>query len=372
LNLEHGKSITTPHKIKVLLVDDSPLVLAVLKRILLPSPVIEVVGTARHGKEAMELIPRLQPQVVCTDLHMPVMNGLQLTREIMAKDPRPILVLSVSVEEGSNNVFKLLEAGAVDVYSKPHGGVDGLSPEFANKLVRKIRIVAGVRAIRRTTRTKAARPPEAPPPMSAVDWENPVSIVVIGASTGGPQALQTILSKLPANFPIPVVCVQHIAEGFLQGLVEWLAPQCSLHVTMAAAGEIPTQGNIYFAPEGTHLRLDDKGAFVTAVEPSFDSHRPSVTIAMQSAARAYGKGTAGILLTGMGDDGALGMRAIAEAGGLTIAQDESTCAVFGMPRQAIELGAARQVLSPTGIAEVLKRGLHNRREPRTASGGSFQ
>jgi two-component system chemotaxis response regulator CheB len=345
-------------KIKVLLVDDSTIALTVLQRILSVSPEIEVVGTARNGKEALQMIPRLQPRVICTDYHMPVMDGLQLTREIMANFPRPILVVSVSAEEGSANVFNLLEAGALDVLRKPFGGLKAHSQEIAHNLIQKIKIIAGVRVFRKAL--PATAPPAAAPPLprpTVLKAGGSLRLVVVGTSTGGPPALRTILSGLPASFALPIVCVQHISEGFLPGLLEWLAAECRMQVRLAGAGEKPLPGIIYFPPEQHHLQFDQKGRFVTSQEPPVDGHRPSVSLTMQSAAASYGPGVLGILLTGMGKDGAEGLLDIARAGGITIAQDEASAVVFGMPKQAIEIGAAKYVMSLTEVANTLRNGV---------------
>jgi two-component system chemotaxis response regulator CheB len=178
-------------------------------------------------------------------------------------------------------------------------------------------------------------------------------MVAIGASTGGPQALQTILAQLPANFPVPVVCTQHMSDGFLQGLVNWLASESQLQVKIAQVGELPSPGAVYFAPERSHLELDARGRFSYSMSPLVDGHRPSVTVTFKSIANFYGRATVGILLTGMGRDGATGMQAIAQAGGLTIAQDEKSSVVFGMPKEAIALGAAQHILPPQEIAPLL-------------------
>jgi two-component system, chemotaxis family, protein-glutamate methylesterase/glutaminase len=350
----HNKS----KKIRVLIVDDSPVALTVLKKILASSPEIEVVGTAKHGREALELIPRLRPGVICTDYHMPVMNGLQFTREVMATNPLPILVVSVSVEEGSANIFNLLEAGALDVFPKPFGGLAAHSPESARNLIQKIKILAGVRVFRKApplTSARAATPPVPKP--TALKPKGPLRLVVIGTSTGGPPALRTILSGLPASFSLPIVCVQHISEGFLPGLLEWLAAECRLRVTVARAGDKPLPGTIYFPPEQTHLLFDQQGRFVASQEPPKDGHRPSVTLTMRSAAVSYGSEVLGILLTGMGKDGAVGLLDIARVGGVTIAQDEASSVVFGMPKEAIALGAAQHIMSLTEVAEALRNGL---------------
>jgi two-component system chemotaxis response regulator CheB len=344
-----------PQRIKVLLVDDSPIALTVLKKILASCPEIEVAGTARNGQEALQLIPKLQPRVICTDYHMPVLNGLQLTREIMANFPRPILVVSVSAEEGSANVFNLLEAGALDIFPKPSGGLAAYSPEIAQNLIKKIKIIAGVKVFRKNlppTAPRAAAPPLPKP--ATLKFEGPLRLVIIGTSTGGPPALRTILAGLPASFPLPIICVQHITDGFLPGLLEWLALQCRMQVRVAAAGEKPLPGIIYFPPEQHHLQFDPQGRFVTSQEPPVNGHRPSVSLTMRSAAASYGPEVLGILLTGMGKDGAEGLLDIARAGGITIAQDEASSVVFGMPRQAIELGAAKYVMSVTEVADTLR------------------
>jgi two-component system chemotaxis response regulator CheB len=174
--------------------------------------------------------------------------------------------------------------------------------------------------------------------------------VAIGASTGGPQALQTILSPLPAGFPVPLLCVQHISLGFLKGLVDWLAAHCRIHVRIARDGEAPAAGTAYFPEEETHLTLGPDGRLRLTRDPAVGGHRPSVTVTLQSVARRHGSAAVGVLLTGMGQDGVDGMRAIAEAGGVTIAQDEASCVVFGMPKQAIAAGAAQQVMPLTKIA----------------------
>lgn len=339
--------------IRVLLIDDSPLVLHILQRLLSRSPEIHVVGTAANGKEALDLLPTLNPDVICTDLHMPVMNGLELTREVMDKYPRPILVVSVSVEADSPNVFRLLEAGAVDVFPKPRAIHDTDFDKVANELASRIRILAGVRVFRRSKGIKST-PVALPPPIIPSRPQSPLRIVVIGASTGGPQALHDILSHLPAAFPLPVVCVQHIVSSFLSGMITWLADACPLTVRKACQGEIPLPGTVYFAPEDTHLELNDGGRFQLSSAPPFDGHRPSVTVTMRAAARCFGSGTVGVLLTGMGRDGADGMTSIAAAGGITLAQDEASSVVYGMPKEAVAQGAVQYLLPLEQIAPELE------------------
>jgi len=354
--------------IRVLLIDDSPLVLHILQRLLSRSPEIQVVGTAANGREALDLLPDLNPDVICTDLHMPVMDGLEFTRAVMDEYPRPILVVSVSVEPDSPNIFRLLEAGAVDIMPKPRDILGANLDKLAKELASKIRILAGVRVFRRRNNGRsapAAKPVTKPaaiprPPTFLPHPQVPSRIVVIGASTGGPQALREILGNLPANFPLPVMCIQHIGSSFLSEMVTWLAEICPLPVRKAAHGEIPQAGVVYFAPEDAHLELDDGGGrFALSLAAPFDGHRPSVTVTMRAAARCFGAGTIGVLLTGMGRDGADGMMSIAAAGGITIAQDEASSTVYGMPKQAVELGAVQHILPLEQIAPALAALVNN-------------
>lgn len=340
--------------IRVLLVDDSALVLTILKRMLSAAPEIQVVGTARDGREALELIPQLQPAVICTDLHMPVMDGLELTKEVMRTHPRPILVVSVSVQkENTQHIFRLLEAGAIDVCPKPRSGLVSEYAQLTQELVGKIKILADV--VVRKPRNVSSVPASPDTVQPVCTGPAAVRIVAIGASTGGPQALQTILTALPSDFRAPVLCVQHISDGFLRGLVDWLASQCRLKVQIAQSGELPLPGTIYFPPERTHLEIDARGRLMASLAPPLEGHRPSVTVTLRSIARYYGSAAVGVLLTGMGQDGAAGMQAIAQVSGITIAQDEASCVVFGMPKQAIALGAVQYVLPVNDIAPTLNQ-----------------
>lgn len=356
--------------IRVLLVDDSLVTLAILKRLLATVPEIQVVGTAINGKEALEMIPSLQPEVICTDLHMPVMDGLEFTRRVMERFPRPILVLSVAVQkEQTSNIFRLLEAGAIDVMAKPHGTEAGVYELDARELIGKIKILAGVVVIRDHRKGPYVAPPSSKSdlPLSAAA---PPSIIGIGASTGGPRAFQEILGHLPGNLPVPLLCVQHISEGFMQGMVEWLAEKCPLKITIAATGILPQPGTVYFPREGSHLTLDRQGRLECNYAPPCDGHRPSISVTFKSLAQFYGKSAVGVLLTGMGRDGADGMRAIAQAGGMTIAQDEESSIIFGMPKEAIAANAARHVLPLPKIAPALLKLLNRERGIYTPSSSS--
>lgn len=339
--------------IRVLLVDDSALSLEIIRRMLAAAPEIQVVGTAANGVEALELIPQVRPDVICTDLHMPKMDGLELTRMVMTRNPLPILVLSVSVRaEQTHNIFQMLEAGALDILAKPRGGQESDFGIIANDLITKIRILSGVKVIGKRRAEIDAAAKALPPSLSGLA-ASPPRIIGIGASTGGPQALEQVLGQLPADFPLPLLCVQHIAQGFMQGLVTWLASCCRIRVRTAIEGTQPLAGTAYFPPDDRHIEIDAEGKFRCSSALPFGGHRPSVDIAFSSLARSYGAAAVGVLLTGMGQDGAQGLLDIARAGGLTIAQDEGSSVVFGMPRRAIELGAARQVLPLEQIGPAL-------------------
>ena len=341
--------------IRVLLVEDSRISLTILKRILNSSPEIEVVGEARTGLEALPLIPEIDPDVICTDLHMPQMNGLELTSEVMASYPRPILVISASVQEDDpHNVFQLLEAGAVDIFPKPRAGMLAEDESFKQQLIEKIIVIAGVKVLTKRRKFPVSLEPGKITNISGNTYPKP-KIIVIGASTGGPQALQELFSHLPPDLSVPVICVQHICLGFLQGLIDWLATSCSLPIEIAQPGEIPKPGRIYFPPEQLHLELDGQGRFFCHDALPLEGHRPSITVTFQSIAKFYGRKSVGILLTGMGRDGASGMAALAQTGACTIAQDESTSVIFGMPKEAIDLGAAKEVLPIGAIAPMLQK-----------------
>ncbi|MBI5560059.1 MAG: chemotaxis-specific protein-glutamate methyltransferase CheB [Deltaproteobacteria bacterium] len=339
--------------IKILIVDDSMITHVLLKRMLSAFPGISVVGTAKNGQEALSLIPVMNPDVISTDLHMPVMDGLAFVKEVMEKYPRPILVVSVSVQKGQNhNIFSLLEAGALDVFPKPRSGLESEYLKKAGELAGKIKILAGVRVFRKTK--KGAAPlHHTLMPIKIAGGHTALKAVCIGASTGGPQALNLILSQLPSDFPLPIVCIQHISEGFLPGLIEWLRSASEMKVEMAQEGGTPLPGVVYFPMEGAHLVIDDKWRFGYSFEPPLYGHRPSITVTFRSIAERCGAASIGVILTGMGQDGAEGLKDIRKAGGITMAQDEKTSVVFGMPRHAIEIGAAGRILPVDEMAAAL-------------------
>ena len=353
----------TTSAIRVLLVDDSALDLAILRRIIDPMESVEVVAEAASGKEALELIPHHLPDVVCTDYMMPGMDGLELTKRIMATHPTPILAVS-SVVDNPEAAFPILQAGALDFFPKPMP-TPGEEETVRRELAQKLRVLSKVYVFRRradaakagdsSTRgagdaTSVARPVKttrAAPPAGGY------RVALVGASTGGPQAVSTIVGLLPSDYGIPICLVQHISPGFVNAFATWLDKTTQLRVQVAKSGDRPTRGHVYLAPEDTHMEFGPAGAKRLTTSPPHDGHRPSVTVAFESAAKAFGARSIAALLTGMGVDGAAGMRALSDAGSMTLAQNAETCVVYGMPRAAVDLGAARHVLSPTAIAETL-------------------
>lgn len=344
-------------KVRVLVVDDSPVARAVLRSILESDEGMEVVGLARNGWEAVQMVGRLKPDVITMDVRMPEMDGYEATQQIMAYHPTPILIVTASLAKKDVDFsFRMLEAGALDIFEKPSGDDPIALRNRSQALVERIRLLSRVRVI---THLRGRRRPGPPPPLAPialgaapVPLEGPSRLVVIGASTGGPRAIQRILNRLPEHLPAPIVVVQHIAQGFTRGLAEWLAGETRLPVALARDGEGLTAGRVYIAPEGRQI-VPDKRAIHLAETPR-TTPMPSVDVAMHSAARHFGPRAVGVLLTGMGSDGAQGLLAIRRAGGVTIAQDQATSTIFGMPGVAIELGAAQQVLPLDDIAAAIQ------------------
>lgn len=338
--------IKTP--IRVLLVDDSKLALTVIAKGLSKSPDIQVVGMASNGFEALSLIPRVRPDIICTDYFMPQMDGLELTKKVMANSPMPILVMSGRLEtKGSQEVFNLMEAGALDCVKKPQAAEN--DPLMA-ELLEKIRILSKIFFLRGAKKQGST-------PSFVVDAIKPGKhhFVIIGASTGGPNVLVDILSALPANFPVPIVCIQHISHGFLEPFIEWLKGRCKMKIELLRGEKYLQPGVIYLPKEDMHFEMKSQTLGGLSSKVPFHSHRPSITVGMKSVAEYLKSNAIGILLTGMGADGAEGMVALTQKGALTIAQNEETCAVFGMPKEAIALGGANLILGPNEIKSLLLR-----------------
>lgn len=339
--------------VRVLIADDSPVAREMLKQMLESDPGIRVVGMASTGGEALALTGRLKPDLVVMDLVMPGMDGMEATQRIMARHPTPILFLSSFFDvEGSYTCTDALAAGALEVMKKPAPMPDPAWDTAALVLVQKVKTLARVPVIthihaahvldRRLQRTP-----------SDVTTRSAIDVVAIGASTGGPRVLAEILPSLPADYAPAVLVIQHMAEGFMTGLVAWLRPRCLLTLKVAEEGDILQSSRVLFAPASAHLTVVPGGRVHLSHGEPLNGCRPSVDVAFTSLAKQYGPRAAGVLLTGMGTDGAAGLLAIRQAGGVTLVQDEASCAVFGMPRAALGLGAAQHAWPPAGLIRSL-------------------
>lgn len=323
--------------IRVVAVDDSPTARELIGRILAGNPDIQLLASASSGGEGLALVRAHRPDVLLTDLEMPGMGGLALVRHVMAECPLPILVVTASHQlREDQGVFEMLAAGALDVLAKPRSETAG------GELLRKIRTLAGIPVFRRRPAPPGGRPSPAGRP----------SVIAIGASTGGPQVLESILGGLPRTCP-PVLLVQHMASGFTGELVRWLQKCSQATVVQAEDGWMLQAGHVYVAPEDLHLGLDTRGRVRCLSSAPRGGHRPAVDEMFEAAARVYGARTWGVLLSGMGRDGAEGMVRLHAAGARTIAQDAGSCIVFGMPRAAQEAGCVTDVLSPAEIRDLL-------------------
>jgi two-component system chemotaxis response regulator CheB len=333
--------------VRTFLVDDSAASRFALRRILTVDSGIQVVGEASDGDEALERIPAAAPDIVLMDIVMPGLNGLEATRELMRGYPRPVLIISDQVDGNADLSFEALRAGALEVVGKP-SATQLADPHFIAKLCRKVRLLAGVPVITRY-RTDSA-PAATRHRRSNRPRPGEVGLVCVGASTGGPPALRRIIGGLPSSVRWPLLVVQHMTPGFTQGMVAWLGNATGRDVRLAEDGIHREPGVVYVAPDGGHLEMRGRRLRVTKSR-SVGGHRPSVDALLASvAATGPARETVAAILTGMGRDGARGLKLLREAGGWTIAQDESTSVVFGMPKAAAEANAAREILPLDEIA----------------------
>ncbi len=341
--------------IKVLLVDDSPTSRLMLSQIINSAPDMKLVGQAADGIQAVQMVTELSPNVVLMDVAMPRMDGLEATREIMNVKPTPIIVISASVGTDEPNLaFAAVSAGALQVIHKPGGAKAQNYDAYAKQLLDTLRSMSDVRVIRHAKVSRPSLPGQPDTPSVAAKTAN-IDLIAIVSSTGGPQALGEILKNLPANFSLPVVIVQHIAADFVTPLVDWLGTTTKLPVRVAQPGARPLPGTVYVAPGGKHLLLNREHLFELSDTPAHGLHTPSGDVLFASVARSYATHAVGVILTGMGADGAHGLRDMFDQGAMTIAQDEASCIVFGMPKEAIALGAARLTVPLGEIAKMLQQ-----------------
>lgn len=345
-------------RIRLLIVDDSAAIRAVLTRIFEADSQFEVVGTARDGEEAVALTARLSPDVVTMDIHLPRLDGVQATRRIMAETPTPIVVVSASVEQKDVGLaFEALQAGAVTVLDKPPGPDHPRYATAVRELVTTVRLMAQVKVVRRWatggSRQEFSAQPTGTLPIARRRKRRPVAIMIV-ASTGGPQAIQRLLQALDSDLSVPVLVVQHINDGFAAGMASWLSAMCPQPVQLAEHGDTPSAGTVYLAPGDRHLLVTRRGTLALSTSPPVGGFRPSGTLLFESGAEYYGRDAVGVLLTGMGEDGAAGLRALRAAGSITIAQDRATSVVYGMPAAAVALGAAEYVLALDAIGPEIR------------------
>jgi two-component system, chemotaxis family, protein-glutamate methylesterase/glutaminase len=356
---------------RVLVVDDSASSRRLLTHILASDPDITVAGEATNGAEAVRMTARLAPDLVTMDVQMPVMDGFEATRRIMRETPTPIVMISAVQPDEVAWSFKALEAGALTVLAKPAGPK---SPQFESQsgaIVRTVKELSMVRVVTRrvpTLRLPAAAATPARPGGSRPE----VSVVAIGASTGGPAALAAIVSKLAPGFPVPVLVVQHIGGGFDRGLVDWLNGVARVRVTMAMQGKQLAPATVYVAPHDRHLGVSRSGRILLSDGPPIGGHRPSATHLFRSVAAAYGPNAVGVILTGIGADGCEGLQTLRQAGGTVLAQDRESSVVYGMPGAVVDAGIADRVLALGAMADAIEELVQPDApgaRPRTAEGG---
>jgi two-component system, chemotaxis family, protein-glutamate methylesterase/glutaminase len=344
--------------IRILLAEDSPTVRRYLLSLIEETPDMTVVGQARTGAEAVSMVESLRPDLVSMDIQMPDMDGLEATRRIMAKTPTPIVVVSGLLESDVALSLQAIEAGALAVVAKPP---DRQNPQFAEKsrqLLTTLRAMSSVKVISRRVYRQFDTGELLPLELAMNEKQAQPELIAIGASTGGPSALLRLLQALPKELPVPLLIVQHMPSEFIAGLVRWLAGASPLKIETARDGMLLERGVVIVASGGSHLTVARQGARLIArliEERGNHRHQPSVDMLMESVAKVCGGSAIGVILTGMGDDGAKGLLAMRQAGAATLVQDEASSTVFGMPRAAIEIGAAQQVLPLANLASKIAK-----------------
>jgi two-component system chemotaxis response regulator CheB len=359
--------------IKVLIVDDSRPCRELLAQILAADPKLHVVGFANSGREALDAVARLNPQVVVMDTEMPQTDGFEATRSIMETQPLPVVILST--HNSSHDSERALAVGAVATVNKPVSPADADYGYQCRRLIQTVKLMSEVKMVKRwtaqrrhaatqTTVSASASPSPGSTSTKTIQKTEDTTenedyssnrFVVIGASTGGPPVLRTILADLPPTFPAPILIVQHIAPGFLEGLRTWLEETTQLPIHIPTSSETPLPGHVYLAPDGQHMGLDAQGRIILSTQEPENGLQPAVSFLFRSAAMFHGLHSVGVLLTGMGKDGAEQLGQMRARGAITIAQDESTSVVHGMPGEAIRLNAAMHILEADKIAPMLAR-----------------
>jgi two-component system chemotaxis response regulator CheB len=349
--------------IRVLVADDSATSRALLVGLFAAESDFHVVGEAKNGQEAVDMAERLGPDLITMDVQMPIMDGLEATKQIMVRSPRPIIIVSSTAREHEVKLsLEATRAGALMVLPKPEGPASAGFASDRRQIVSMARAMSQVKVVRRhgAAASIAARMPPSRTPMSTPTirpQQGAIRLIAIAASTGGPAAIQTILAELPRSFPVPILIVQHIARGFTTGLAHWLAGDSALDVRVAELNELALPGAVYIAPDDRHIgcRIDGAGAIRIVLDnaPPVGAFRPSASYLFRSVAESLGPNALSVILTGMGDDGIAGLRAAKDAGGKVIAQDEASSVIYGMPREAARAGVVDAVVALNSIARRL-------------------
>lgn len=359
---------TPSKKIRVLVVDDSTFMRKVLETIYNGDEQLQVVGSAKDGREAVSMAESLKPDVISMDINMPHVDGLQATAEIMTTNPKPIVIVSSESREGAASTLRALELGAIEFVAKPSGGIDLDMQSVKEELLRKVRMAAKVRVVRTATRLAssiqgtggtakpAAVPKASPRPASSGANDQRFPVVVLAASTGGPATVMRIAPGFTRDFPAAVILVQHMPATFTSQYAAQLAEFTEIRVKEAESNESLMPGTLYICPGGQHLRVTPTGRIqLDGASGRINGYLPNMDVTMESVAAYAGPLSIAAVLTGMGNDGTNGARAIKNAGGLVLAQDEATCVIFGMPAEAIRAGVVDQVLGIDDIYQAMEK-----------------
>jgi two-component system, chemotaxis family, protein-glutamate methylesterase/glutaminase len=359
---------TPSKKIRVLVVDDSTFMRKVLESIYNGDEQMQVVGSAKDGREAVSMAESLKPDVISMDINMPHVDGLQATAEIMTTNPKPIVIVSSESREGAASTLRALELGAIEFVAKPSSGIDLDMQSVKEELLRKVRMAAKVRVVRTATRLASsiqsagsnAKPASAPKasarPATGAANDQRFPVVVLVASTGGPATVMRIAPGFTRDFPAAIILVQHMPATFTSQYAAQLAEFTEIRVKEAESNESLVPGTLYICPGGQHLRVTPTGRIqLDGAAGRINGYLPNMDVTMESVAAYAGPLSIAGVLTGMGNDGTSGARAIKNAGGLVLAQDEATCVIFGMPAEAIKAGVVDQVLSIDDIYQAIEK-----------------